>query len=160
MSTDDVHHKIWFLNSIFIFSRSGDFGRYQGFQFFLHILSAVTAGLHMLSLVTINAIPDHRCYIEGVDTGIYSDWNKTELASSFSLKNDLPESCHMLVGGNITKCSRYVYDDTYYKDTRSMDWNMVCDDRFRGSIAQTIYMLGVFTGAVTLGKQSYIQRNC
>lgn len=106
----------------------------------------------MLSLVTINAIPQHRCYIEGTDTNVYSDWNTTGLISSFQLKEDLPDSCHMLIDGNLTKCSRYVYDDTYYKDTRSMDWNMVCDDRFRGAIAQTVYMLGVFTGAVTLGK--------
>jgi hypothetical protein len=112
----------------------------------------VTAGLHMLSLVTINAIPQHRCYIEGLDTGVYSDWNTSALVNSFEMKEEFPESCHMLVNGTATKCSRYVYDDTFYKDTRSMDWNMVCDDRFRGSIAQTVYMLGVFTGAVTLGE--------
>jgi hypothetical protein len=107
----------------------------------------------MLSLVTINAIPQHRCRIGDVDTGVYSDWNSTALSSSFQLKEDLPDSCHMLVDGNLTKCSSYVYDDTYYKDTRSMDWTMVCDDRIYGAIAQTIYMLGVFTGAVTLGRQ-------
>jgi MFS family permease len=113
----------------------------------------------MLSLVTINAIPQHRCYIEGLDTGVYSDWNTSGLLESFKMKEEFPDSCLILVNGTETKCSRYVYDDTFYKDTRSMDWNMVCDDRFRGSIAQTVYMLGVFTGAVTLG-ECPIQASC
>lgn len=39
---------------------SGDFGRYQCFQFVLHILAAMTAGMHMLSLVTVAAVPEHR----------------------------------------------------------------------------------------------------
>jgi hypothetical protein len=39
---------------------AGDFGKYQMWQFTLHILSAVTAGLHMLSLVTVAAVPEHR----------------------------------------------------------------------------------------------------
>lgn len=41
-------------------SITGDFGRYQAFQFTLHILAALTAGMHMLSLVTVAAVPDHR----------------------------------------------------------------------------------------------------
>ncbi|GBP42317.1 Organic cation transporter protein [Eumeta japonica] len=40
--------------------REGDFGRYQCFQFVLHILAAMTAGMHMLSLVTVAAVPEHR----------------------------------------------------------------------------------------------------
>jgi hypothetical protein len=43
-----------------IFLIAGDFGKYQMWQFTLHILSAVTAGLHMLSLVTVAAVPEHR----------------------------------------------------------------------------------------------------
>jgi hypothetical protein len=142
--------------NLFHSHKSGDFGRYQGFQFFLHILSAVTAGLHMLSLVTIAAVPEHRCFIENIDTATsIAAWNSTEILSAIPLlENGDLDSCHMFVDGTneTTACLKYVYDDTYYKDTRSIDWNMVCDNRFRGAIAQTIYMLGVFTGAVTLGK--------
>lgn len=140
----------------FFFLIPGDFGRYQGFQFFLHILSAVTAGLHMLSLVTIAAVPNHRCFIDGVDSNeTFAAWNSTGILDAIPLKNGELDSCSMFVPGTneTSSCSRYVYDDTYYQDTRSMQWNMVCDDRFRGAIAQTIYMLGVFTGAVVLGKQ-------
>lgn len=135
----------------------GEFGRYQGFQFFLHILSAVCAGLHMLTLFTINAIPEHRCFIEGVD-GLNEtvEWNSTEILEAIPMTEaGLLDSCRMFVPGtNDTQaCTSYVYDDTYYKDTRSIDWNMVCENRYRGALAQTIYMLGVFTGAVVLGER-------
>jgi hypothetical protein len=106
--------------------------------------------------VTIAAVPEHRCFIEGVDTATSAAaWNSTEILQAIPLINGELDSCHMFVDGtnDTTTCSQYVYDTTYYQDTRSMDWNMVCENRFRGAIAQTIYMLGVFTGAVTLGKQ-------
>lgn len=110
----------------------------------------------MLSLVTIAAVPDHRCFIEGVDlNSTIAAWNSTEIREAIPLINGELDSCNMFIPGTneTTSCSQFVYDDTYYKDTRSMDWNMVCDNRFRGAIAQTIYMLGVFTGAVVLGKK-------
>jgi hypothetical protein len=39
---------------------AGDFGPYQLRQSLLHMLAALTAGLHMLTLVTVAAVPDHR----------------------------------------------------------------------------------------------------
>lgn len=48
-------------------------------------------------------------------------------------------------------CSKYVFDTTYRSSSRAIEWNLVCERRWMGSIAQTVYMLGVFTGAVVLG---------
>lgn len=110
----------------------------------------------MLSLVTIAAVPEHRCFIESVDTNVSSVlWNSTSIMQAIPMKDGVLDSCNMFVPGSNTStmpCSSYVYDDTYYKDTRSMDWGMVCDRKWLGAIAQTVYMLGVFTGAVTLGE--------
>lgn len=108
----------------------------------------------MLSLVTVAAVPDHRCFIAGVDTLNYSaPWNSTEIRNAIPFKNDVPSSCSMYSGiGNETiDCVSYVYDNTYYKSSKTIDWNFVCDKRWMIAIAQTIYMFGVFTGAVTLG---------
>jgi hypothetical protein len=110
----------------------------------------------MLTLFTINAIPDHRCYIEGVDTPeLYAEWNSTEILDRIPLtaSGEL-DSCKMFVDDSqneTTSCSKYVFDRTYYQDTRSIDWNMICDNEYKAAIAQTVYMLGVFTGAVVLG---------
>lgn len=109
----------------------------------------------MLSLVTIAAVPDHRCFIDGVDTdALPALWNDTRITGAIPFNDGALDSCRMFVSGtnDTTTCSKYIYDRTYYEDTRTIDWNMVCDHRFHGAIAQTIYMLGVFTGAVTLGE--------
>lgn len=111
----------------------------------------------MLTLFTINAIPEHRCFIEGVDINdTFADWNSTEITSAIPLNSygEL-DSCRMFIKGtNETEsCTKYVFNRTYYEDTRSIDWNMVCDNEYKAAIAQTIYMLGVFTGAVVLGER-------
>lgn len=110
----------------------------------------------MLSLVTIAAVPDHRCFIEGVDTNETTAlWNSTEITSRIPFKeNGQMDSCQMYSpesNETLVKCTQYVYDQTYYQDTRTTQWNLVCDDLYKGALAQTIYMLGVFTGAVLLG---------
>ncbi|XP_028037273.1 organic cation transporter protein isoform X3 [Bombyx mandarina] len=131
----------------------GDFGRYQCFQFILHILAAMTAGMHMLSLVTVAAVPDHRCWIDGVDTNeSIAAWNSSEIlaavpkTSSGSLHN-----CLMYQDNDTITCTKWVFDTTYRSSSHAIEWNLVCEQRWLGSIVQTVYMLGVFTGAVTLG---------
>lgn len=112
----------------------------------------------MLSLVTVAAVPDHRCFIDGYDNSTMSTgpWNTPEILKAIPSKGDGLNSCYMysnttLNTSSLVPCTSYVYDDIYYKSSRSIDWNLVCDRKWMGAIAQTIYMLGVFTGAVTLG---------
>ncbi|XP_022122113.2 organic cation transporter protein isoform X1 [Pieris rapae] len=132
----------------------GDFGKYQAFQFFLHILAAMTAGLHMLSLVTVAAVPEHRCWVEGVDTNeTIASWNSTEILQSIplTLTGGL-HNCLVYNEYNETEaCTKWVYDSKYRTSSRAIEWDLVCDQRWKGALAQTIYMLGVFTGAVYLG---------
>lgn len=53
---------------------------------------------------------------------------------------------------NVTiPCESWVYDNTYYQSSRGIEWDFVCNRRWRGAIAQSSYMFGVFLGAVTLG---------
>lgn len=49
------------------------------------------------------------------------------------------------------KCDSFVYDKTYYQSSRAIEWEFICDRRWLGALAQTMYMMGVFTGAVVLG---------
>lgn len=131
----------------------GEFGRYQAFQFILHILAATTAGMHMLSLVTVAAIPEHRCHIDNIDTNkTFAPWNSSEILNAIPKKNNGLDNCFMYgINETILPCERYVYDDTYYKSSRTIEWNFVCDKRWMGAIAQTTFMFGVFTGSFILG---------
>ncbi|XP_030571817.1 organic cation transporter protein [Drosophila novamexicana] len=143
-----------------LMGKLGEFGKYQFAQFFLQVLSALTAGMHMLSLVTVAAVPEHRCFIAGVDNSSLSQvsetWHSRPIIDAIPLTEtgDL-ESCLMFnaSAGDHSRipCEKYVYDTTYYKSSRTIDWDFVCDRRWMGAIIQTVFMLGTFTGAVTLG---------
>lgn len=133
----------------------GEFGKYQCWQFCLHILGALTAGLHMLTLLTVAAVPPHTCNVprSTFPTESFnftpSTWN-----SSVAL-DDVPravDACHYLDANNVTKeCDSWTYDTEYFQSSRGMEWNFVCSQRWMGAAAQSSYMFGVFIGAVTLG---------
>lgn len=132
----------------------GDFGKYQLFQFILHVLSGVTAGMHMLSLITVAAVPDHRCFVPDLDgnaTSIdFSHPNLTQFVPT--MPSGGLDSCKFF--GNINEtlaCDRWVFDTTYYKSSRGIQWNFVCNRRWMGAVAQSSYMFGVLFGAITLG---------
>ncbi|XP_017770188.1 PREDICTED: organic cation transporter protein [Nicrophorus vespilloides] len=132
----------------------GDFGKYQFLQFVLHLLAAVTAGIHMLSLVTVAAVPEHRCLIPGVEVNrSESNYHNIEHRHLIpQLDSGAFDSCRTLdVYNNTVDCEEWVYDNTYYKSSRAIEWNFVCSRRWMGAVAQTVFMFGVFTGAVTLG---------
>ncbi|KAH1029212.1 hypothetical protein HUJ05_002490 [Dendroctonus ponderosae] len=134
---------------------AGDFGKYQGWQFALHILSAVTAGLNMLSLVTVAAVPDHRCKIPGENGSSFH--NATSIADYIPmLPNGKMDSCALInsTSNSSYRCDQWVFDDTYYQSSTAMDWTFVCDRRWMGAVAQSMYMFGVFTGAVWLGNMA------
>lgn len=107
----------------------------------------------MLSLVTVAAVPEHRCFIDGIDSNdTIAPWNSSDILAAIPLKNGALDSCSMYsINRTIVPCESYVYDRTYYKSSRTIDWDFVCDKRWMISIPQTVYMLGVLTGAVTLG---------
>ncbi|XP_060530914.1 organic cation transporter-like protein isoform X2 [Cylas formicarius] len=134
----------------------GDFGNYQAWQFTLHILSAVTAGLNMLSLVTVAAVPDHRCQLPGENTTMI--YRNDSVLSQYipRVSDERFDSCLLLnsTTNSSFRCNSWTYDDLYYKSSRAIEWDFVCDRRWMGAVAQSMYMFGVFTGAVTLGNMA------
>lgn len=133
----------------------GEFGKYQCWQFCLHILGALTAGLHMLTLLTVAAVPPHTCNVPR-STFPTESFNFTSSTWNSSIAfDDVPravDACHYLDANNVTKeCDSWTYDTEYFQSSRGMEWNFVCSQRWMGAAAQSCYMFGVFIGAVTLG---------
>lgn len=129
----------------FFMGKLGDFGSYQLQQFLLHLLSAFTAGLHMMALVTVAAVPDYKCMIPETTSNI-TRW--IVAPSNMVIEED---ACKINILNETVKCQKWWYNQTYYEDTRATQWNMICDNRWMGSVAQMSYMFGVFTGAIVLG---------
>lgn len=100
----------------------------------------------MLSLVTVGAIPEHRCFIPGVDTDEEAAlWNSTKIWSAIPTDADGGlSSCYMFSGNNTVACEKYVYDKTYYHSTRATEWDFVCDKRWMIAIAQVCMEFIVF----------------
>ncbi|XP_065332328.1 organic cation transporter protein [Cloeon dipterum] len=130
----------------------GEFGKYQMRQFLLHILAGGTAGVHMLSLVTVAATPDHRCLVDGVESAFNATYNDPDMRQYIPVVDGEFDSCHLYDSNNDTiTCNQWVYDNQYYRSSRVIDWNMICDHRWMAAVSQSVFMFGVFTGAVVLG---------
>lgn len=97
----------------------------------------------------------YRCAIPHVDVnGTMAILNETILQTYIpNLPSGSLDNCRMynVTTNETMQCESWVFDTTYYKSSRAIEWNFVCDRRWMGAIAQTIYMFGVFTGALTLG---------
>lgn len=139
-----------------LMSHLGEFGKYQFRQYCLHMLAAFVAGVHMLSLLTVAAVPPHHCNIPEVNLSSSITDNLTSRDRNTSIVSEhLPrplDSCRYLDRDNVTReCDSWTYDTTYIQSSRGMEWNFVCSQRWMGAVAQSSYMFGVFTGAATLG---------
>lgn len=131
----------------------------------------ILAGIHMLSLSTVAPTPNHRCFIPDVDLylNISSDFLHDYIPTN---KDGTLDSCHKYDGSNsstVIDCDgQYFYDKEFYKDSKVIDWDMVCDRRWMRAMLQyvycifayisknkvyfrTIYMLGVLFAALICG---------
>ncbi|XP_017876340.1 organic cation transporter protein [Ceratina calcarata] len=131
----------------------GEFGKYQCWQFSLHIIGALTAGLHMLTLLTVAAVPPHTCNVP--KSSLVTDSPNITLSKWNTSVESLPraiDACHYLdLNETIQDCESWTYDTQYFQSSRGMEWDFVCSQRWMGAAAQSSYMFGVFIGAVTLG---------
>lgn len=65
------------------------------------------------------------------------------------------ESC-LIYGYNktIDTCHSWVYNTQYYKSSRGMEWNFVCERRWMFAVAQTSTKSGAVVGSLVLGRLS------
>lgn len=135
-------------------SHLGEFGKYQFYQCILLMITALTAGMHTLSIVPINGIPNHRCQVPWLENGTDLPWDSPIALAAIPLNPDGSYSSCLLINPttNLTEaCDKWVYDRTHFKDTRTVEWDLVCDKKWLGALSKSIFMLGVFTGSFTLG---------
>lgn len=94
-----------------------------------------------------------RCWIDGVDTNeSIAPWNSSEILAAIpKTPSGNLHNCYMYENNETIACNKWVFDTTYRSSSHAIEWNLICDKRWMGSFAQTVFMLGVFTGAITLG---------
>ncbi|XP_014679117.1 PREDICTED: organic cation transporter protein-like, partial [Priapulus caudatus] len=146
----------------------GDFGKYQRRIYFALLLAAVTNGLHSLAYVFLAAIPEHRCYIPGLDSSDpqyddidfngtlpYDDKRGEYSKCTYYARNYSNSWTSGEVGQwEEVTCDRWVYDTSQYKSTVTMDWDLVCDRSSLQALGNSLLAVGVGTGSVVFGDLS------
>lgn len=105
----------------------------------------------------INLFLIFRCYLQGIDSGNYTEpWNSSVVLQAIPLNDHGKlESCQMYgVNNTLVECQSWVYDVQYFKSSRGIEWDLVCSRRWMGAVAQTAYMFGVVAGSLIFGKIS------
>ena len=53
--------------------------------------------------------------------------------------------------GSLVKCSQWAYDTTYFTETLSMKYDIVCDNGYLGTLSGTLRMFGLLIGSLVFG---------
>ncbi|XP_034334409.2 organic cation transporter protein [Magallana gigas] len=158
-----------------ILEKLGEFGRYQKIVYFLAVcLPSVSGGAFMVISVFLLGVPDHRCALPALENDTYEIQNEAHrsLVEIYIPNTDpddetlLYDRCNYFVYTNDTvtnftkdskqktKCSEWVYSDDIHGKTFATKMNIVCEDRFRISLAKSMFFVGVLFGAFGFGNLS------
>ncbi|XP_071955116.1 organic cation transporter protein-like [Antedon mediterranea] len=149
----------------------GSFGTYQKRILFSVCLVWLHCSFHQFGQVFLAANVDFWCTTsEFEELECPASWNLTENRCSDAKYSFLApsdgEGCSkftnvtvdtFLSGGEPTdgwpvgSCHEWVYDTQQYKSTIIQEWNLVCDDKTKPAIAQSIFFLGVLVGSFCIG---------
>lgn len=152
-----------------LFKYIGDFGRYQKRIYFLLCLPAIVCGFHKLAGVFLMPRPDYRCKLP------FEQHNATYLLSDDLLKMSFPRdsftgkwaTCQYLEANytqeylqsgqpaNVaTYCNEFIYDDSKYKSSTVIEWDMVCGKAWLRATSDSMFMVGVLLGSIIFGQMS------
>lgn len=130
-----------------LLSEIDDFGIYQKLRYLLICLAALLPPIvtYMHSFIAPN--PSHRCKHPFQENDRFSiTYNFTNENITKLLK------CDYIDNLDVThKCDKWVFDQTYYQDSLTEEWSMVCSNAFWRNNVQTVYFLGYLVGSIVMG---------
>ncbi|KAM5138086.1 solute carrier family 22 member 6-A-like [Mantella aurantiaca] len=153
-----------------LLEKTGGMGRFQITQVMLLCIPILLMASHNLLQNFSAAIPSHKCKIN--DTGVDNSSIDSEgWVGIFIPLNDngSPESCLEFVevqwrkvdsnstwynttDADTQSCTNgWEYDRDEFSSTIITEWDLVCSNKHRRQLAQSLYMAGVLVGAIILG---------
>lgn len=152
-----------------IFKYIGDFGRYQKRIYFLLCLTAIPCGFHKLAGVFLLSRPDHRCQLPFETNNASFQLNNVTLKMAYPIDSISGEysKCQRL-DANFTStyfesntpavsampCERFIYDDSKYKSSTVIEWDMICGRAWLRATSDALFMVGVLLGSIIFGQMS------
>ncbi|XP_043559313.1 solute carrier family 22 member 5-like [Chiloscyllium plagiosum] len=152
----------------------GEWGPYQKSVFFFLSLSVFPNGFCGLSIVFVGDIPEHRCLIPGhlnlseawMNRTIPLEQDKDKLQYSKCRRYRLdviknlseifpdPDSVNISEVGQEPCLDGWVYSKEQYISTIVSEWDLVCNNEWKGPFAMSVFFIGVLIGSFISGQLS------
>ncbi|CAL8086657.1 unnamed protein product [Orchesella dallaii] len=158
-----------------ISNRLGEFGAYQRKTYLLLGLPAIVCALHALSWPFVGAKVNYRCQLYGENE---SNTSYYDLPSGRSFNDSFPwekgnngkgrwsqcekyNDTEVFISDStnettfsIVSCDEYVYDNSQYKTSARIDFQLVCGNGVWYTVAETLFKSGILVGAIVFGSLS------
>jgi OCT family organic cation transporter-like MFS transporter 4/5 len=128
---------------------AGSFGLYQKVQFLLVGLLAVLPAMTAFNYVFIAATPDHRCQLHipnFTDTFEIQSLEHQNYINQYIPLSPKDRKCFMYEENskskNLIRCSKWVFNNTFYNTTISTEWDLLCNRLHLKGITQNAYIMG------------------
>ncbi|XP_060692834.1 organic cation/carnitine transporter 2-like [Hemiscyllium ocellatum] len=152
----------------------GEWGPYQKIIFFLLSISILPNGFCGMSIVFVGDIPEHRCFIPGnlnlseawMNRTIPLEQDKEKLQYSKCRRYRLdviknlseifpdPDSVNISEVGQEPCLDGWVYSKEQYISTIVSEWDLVCNDDWKGPFVMSVFFMGVLVGSLCCGQLS------
>jgi len=152
----------------------GQLGRYQLCTFLVLLLPCFFFGLTILSYTFVGGMPQYRCRVDGCDpTGMETgDFEPEWLKHAIPWSDQTPKLLRQCKRFNETwsntgECltqntsydqvqlmncdSGWVYDLSNFHTSIVTEFDLTCDDEWKHTTANTVFLVGMLLGAVTMG---------
>ncbi|KAG8578981.1 hypothetical protein GDO81_010680 [Engystomops pustulosus] len=153
----------------------GDWGPFQLTIFFLLSASTIPNGFNGMSVMFLAATPEHRCLVPD-SANLSQAWSnasipweerdgqrvqsrcwryRLDILTNYSARGLMP-GVHVNVS-NIEKekcLDGWHYDQDVYQSTVVTEWDIVCDNDWKGPLTSSLFFAGVLTGSFVSGQLS------
>ncbi|XP_050167841.1 solute carrier family 22 member 5-like [Myiozetetes cayanensis] len=153
----------------------GEWGRFQRLVFFLLSASIIPNGFNGLSIVFLAGTPEHRCAVPR-GANLSSEWRNASIPLELRGGREAPSRCRRYRLAALANFSAlglrpgsdvelealeqepcldgWEYSRDVYSSTIVTEWNLVCDNDWKGPLSTSLFFVGVLLGSFISGQLS------
>ncbi|XP_030359796.1 solute carrier family 22 member 5-like isoform X3 [Strigops habroptila] len=153
----------------------GEWGRFQRLVFFLLSASIIPNGFNGLSIVFMAGTPEHRCAVPS-GANLSEEWLNASIPLELRGGQAVPSRCRRYRLAALVNLSAlglrpgsdvelesleqepcrdgWEYSRDVYHSTIVTEWNLVCDNDWKGPLSTSLFFVGVLLGSFISGQLS------
>ena len=136
------------INFEYLLNEINDFGLYQKVRYLMICLAALLPPMvtYMHSFIAPKLSKEHRCKNPFVNNDTFSTFHNL---SDFGLTS--LNKCSYTTLNSTNECEEWVFDRTYFQETLTEEWSMVCSGSGLIGSLQSVYFAGYLVGSIVMG---------